>query len=130
MPMNAEIKRQWIADLRSGEFTQGRTYLHQSDKMCCLGVLCHRAAEAGKVSTTTSNLGVVRYGSSESLLPGEVVAWAEISERADNPNTDGFLDGHAYVKVDKDLVALVELNDNLGWTFAQIADALETDPDI
>lgn len=130
MPMNAEIKRQWIADLRSGEFTQGRTYLHEGDKMCCLGVLCHRAAEAGATEKTNPHFSVVRYGNSESLLPGEVVAWAEISERVDNPNTDGFLDGHAYVKVDKDLVALVELNDNLGWTFDQIADALEADPDI
>lgn len=127
MPMNAEIKRQWIADLRSGEFQQGQTYLHVGNQMCCLGVLCHRAAEAG-VTEKTSRTGIVRYGASESLLPMEVEAWAGIRFR---PGTgEGHMDGHAYVKVDSDLVALVELNDDLGWTFAQIADALETDPDI
>jgi len=39
--MNQEIKKEWLEDLRSGKFKQGRSRLKDSeDVMCCLGVLC------------------------------------------------------------------------------------------
>lgn len=34
------LKRQWVDALRSGDYTQGKGYLHQNDTYCCLGVLC------------------------------------------------------------------------------------------
>lgn len=39
--MNKKLKREWIKNLRSGKFTQGRGFL-QNDvgRNCCLGVLC------------------------------------------------------------------------------------------
>lgn len=33
------IHRKWIADLRSGEFVQGREFLEYDGTYCCLGVL-------------------------------------------------------------------------------------------
>lgn len=44
--MNAEIKAQWLAALRSGEYIQGRGALRKGHQMCCLGVLCNLAAKA------------------------------------------------------------------------------------
>lgn len=52
--MTPELKRQWIAALRSGDYKQGKsnlkkmTYLHSEDIRetlvhCCLGVLCEVA---------------------------------------------------------------------------------------
>ena len=38
--MDAEIKAQWVAALRSGKYEQGREQLRCNDKFCCLGVLC------------------------------------------------------------------------------------------
>src|SRR3990167_1245866 len=38
--MNAKIKAQWVAALRSGRYTQGYGKLRSGGKYCCLGVLC------------------------------------------------------------------------------------------
>jgi hypothetical protein len=38
--MDAELKKRWVAALRSGEFKQGRGLLRDGDQYCCLGVLC------------------------------------------------------------------------------------------
>lgn len=40
--MDADLKQKWVAVLRSGEFKQGESKLHnpKEDSFCCLGVLC------------------------------------------------------------------------------------------
>lgn len=39
--MNAELKAEWIAALRSGDYKQGKSFLKNDDgTFCCLGVLC------------------------------------------------------------------------------------------
>lgn len=46
MKMNKEIKEQWVAALRSGDYAQGSESLCRQDynseeyHFCCLGVLC------------------------------------------------------------------------------------------
>ena len=41
MAMTPELKAQWIAALRSGEYTQGYNHLRtENGYYCCLGVLC------------------------------------------------------------------------------------------
>lgn len=55
--MKPKIKEKWIAALRSGEYTQGRMVLRDSDNnFCCLGVLCnlHAKANPGFAATQTS----------------------------------------------------------------------------
>jgi hypothetical protein len=44
--MDQQIKSEWVAALRSGEYKQGVQLLRQGDYFCCLGVLCdlHRKA--------------------------------------------------------------------------------------
>lgn len=38
--MDAELKRKWVAALRSGEYEQGQFALENAGRFCCLGVLC------------------------------------------------------------------------------------------
>lgn len=46
--MNVEIKAQWLAALRSGEYEQGQNLLQPAKgRFCCLGVLCDLAAKEG-----------------------------------------------------------------------------------
>lgn len=49
--MNKEIKTDWLAALRSGDYRQGQLLLRyrptykQKDRYCCLGVLCEVIGE-------------------------------------------------------------------------------------
>jgi hypothetical protein len=36
--VNQQQKEQWLAALRSGQYQQGSTWLHDKGKYCCLGV--------------------------------------------------------------------------------------------
>lgn len=38
--MDAKIKREWIAALRSGKYKQAKGTLRRDGGFCCLGVLC------------------------------------------------------------------------------------------
>ena len=81
-PMNPEIKAQWVAALRSGEYEQGTEYLHRGDTFCCLGVLCDLAIKAGAPEVKENRRhagGVSVYSGSESSLPSSVVEWAGLS---------------------------------------------------
>lgn len=46
--MNPEIKAEWVAALRSGEYRQTKRQLRYGDNFCCLGVLCDLRAKKGK----------------------------------------------------------------------------------
>lgn len=119
--MNREIRDQWTAALRSGEFRQGRQRLvtHSADpdeppKYCCLGVLCELAARAGAIPPADGNL----YLNCFDVLPDEVVAWSGIRSR--NPLVDTGSDSH----IGSRTRTLAELND-AGLSFAEIADIIE-----
>lgn len=121
MPMNEEIKGQWLAALRSGDYKQGTGSLRKSDandpgvlrdQFCCLGVLCELAVKAGAIPAGLLDDGrhSYRYGEQGDggYLPFEVVAWSGLL--GENP-----------VAVDR---ALSYLNDR-GNDFAAIADVIE-----
>jgi len=59
--MVPEIKAQWVAALRSGEYVKGRNHLQKDGKFCCLGVLCELAVKAGIVTANPSPVEGVRY---------------------------------------------------------------------
>lgn len=123
MSMNPEIKARWIADLRSGEFEQGRGYLNADGKLCCLGVLCEQAVRAGIIESS-EGYGIIRYDGKEDTLPETVREWAGLPAMNihDNPNNPD-------VQVDGGYVSLAELNDgengNERHTFGQIAGLIE-----
>lgn len=132
-----EPKRLWLEALRSGRFKQGQTMLaaDHGDGMqfCCLGVLCEVAIEAGLDLTRTERktpLGFetrsLAYNGDHSVMPPiEVWNWAYgtdvgvgqvvISEPVEGDSADE----HLVVK------ELATLNDDEGWTFEMIADAIE-----
>ena len=55
--MTPELKAQWIAALRSGEYTQGRYNLRTREgHYCCLGVLCMVLEKPDLTSTNYEHL--------------------------------------------------------------------------
>lgn len=121
--MNPEIKAQWVAALRSGEYRKGTGALRDSDdNFCCLGVLCDLAAKAGVGEWSGSGpvrLGAIRFKGQGDLewerdtLPLSVQAWSGLGRS--NPV--------ATIETGEG-VPLAELNDN-GAQFARLADLIE-----
>ncbi|MFC4114138.1 hypothetical protein [Nonomuraea zeae] len=118
--MNAEVKADWVAALRSGEYTQaeGKLFDPETGGYCCLGVLCNLAEKKGLIQRQVDEAdGTVWFGPSYTVLEDETVrTWAGLdSSNPDlpHPNGDDYLPGSA-----------AGLNDN-GFTFSQIADLIE-----
>ena len=117
--MNKDIKKAWVAALRSGEYEQGKNYLHTSDdKFCCLGVLCDLAVKAGKVEMTpphsTPAPVAYRYNRSFAMPPSVVQEWAGLED------ADPYVDWSG----GEGNYTLSSLND-LGTSFSDIADLIE-----
>lgn len=49
--MDSRVKEMWLHALRSGEYKQGRNFLRDGDRYCCLGVLCDLAESHGIVES-------------------------------------------------------------------------------
>lgn len=130
--MNPEIKAEWLAALRSGNYTQTNGALRREDKaggasFCCLGVLCDVLSKDGRISFVqdpgyddlrhygagTDNFGNAVEGSSFSL-PDLVCELVGIST-----------DAGEYVDDDGNYRTLIGLNDSHKKTFEQIADVIE-----
>lgn len=121
-------QKQWLADLRSGEFVQGDRKLTLVDGVgrrehCCLGVAAHRAAEdpACPITAVVELAGVVAYRhSGHPACPGD-------SSMLTGPARDyiGLSSQDGRLTIEDDETSLIELNDDAGLTFAQIADVIE-----
>jgi hypothetical protein len=112
--MDPEIRAQWCAALRSGEYKQGNGYLRQNNGgFCCLGVLCDLAVKAAVIPAATNPAGLWMFDDREfSFLPPTVVQWAGLNAIDPIVRTIG---GQA---------ALSNLNDSSA-TFATIADLID-----
>jgi len=136
--MDPDIKAQWVAALRSGEYKQGEKALAILDgddgpKYCCLGVLCELAEKAGVHLNThpeyipafEAAAGTVQikvYGGEYSVTPSAVKAWAGLT--VSNPEVEVKLPGDDVTTV----TSVASLNDgNFGpkYDFNQIADVIE-----
>ena len=122
-----ENAKAWVAALRSGEYTQTKKMLHRvtqenENSFCCLGVACdlYRNSVGGdwdmirqdaciEQARFTDNKGA----SADSDLTPAVMDWLGLAD------SEG-----AYC-----VGTLVSLNDNLDFTFDQIADAIESQPE-
>ena len=106
--MDKGIKEKWVRSLRSGEYLQGRGFLHHNDRYCVLGVLCdlHLKERHGAWTCVQHdmNLLVYSYMGSTETLPAQVKAWAGIY---------GFI-----------IPTLSTYNDD-GWSFEELADFIE-----
>lgn len=131
--MNEEIKRDWLAEIRSGKYQQGRGVLHnrEEDTYCCLGVLCELAvkqgvavkegwnAYTGALISAYSKPGAIEH--STAILPEVVMEWAGLDSQ--NPDLVG-----SFGLVNEDeregTSSLGYLNDH-GKNFEEIADIIE-----
>lgn len=117
--MNQEIKEQWCAALRSGEYQQCNSTLHHvKGGFCCLGVLTDLYIKEKGLDETNSgwlldNSGqYYGFNGEENYLPVEVKEWAGLGFRSPQ------------VKVKEDYAYLLQLNDS-GRPFKEIADFIE-----
>lgn len=127
--MNKEIAQKWVKALRSGEYKQGSHVLHNTSNntYCCLGVLCDIYQREGNKFDTVwvgnwGNWGVETTNGFENLLatyfdgrcdvlPEVVMKWADI-----DCSSGSYRD---------DLITLAALNDDMEYTFDQIATVIE-----
>jgi hypothetical protein len=108
--MQKTIKKQWVKALRSGKYEQAQErLLDDNGKMCCLGVLCDIAFDGE--------------------WDKEFGAWVMFPDDENLDRTDGgelpmsMLDSIGMDLNDQE--KLITLNDEDGFTFAQIADYIE-----
>lgn len=105
--MKQEFKAKWLADLRSGQYKQGRKQLRDEyDQYCCLGVLCDGLGV--RWEKLVSNYGASFSdpdGMSTAYLPEDVRELVGITVM--------------------DQARLVNLNDSDLWNFEQIAEYVE-----
>ena len=135
--MNTDIKTQWLAALRSGQYVQGRGMLKQTTEHgqlqhCCLGVLCELYMQAhpdqatwqeGKLPLTDPKTPgskpwyfMADWEEQRSLLPWKVSRWAGLGEH-------NIFVGGQYNR------SITALNDNQ-LTFLELAQVIEDHPDL
>ena len=113
-----EARKAWVEALRSGEYDQGREWLHRDDKYCCLGVACHLAIEDGvavEVAQSQYNDSIL-YDDEGAWLPESVRLWLGICT-----------DTGTYTARNGRKTALSSRNDS-GVKFPKIADIIESEP--
>lgn len=130
--MNPERKAEWVAALRSGEYSQGQSCLRSnSGEFCCLGVATDLAAKAGIGNWVTDDNGEM-IGGPHPVMPGMAVGFRENGVKTIEYDTLplsvaewlGFskYNNNPYVCSYEDHLA--SMNDS-GYTFEQIADIIE-----
>lgn len=132
--MLPEIKAQWVAALRSGEFLRGQGYLTRvnadgSEQDCCLGVLCKLAIKAG-IPVEVVNEATWKLYDGEAATPSLAVsAWA-MGAVSDSLHYVG-VSFNPMVEYDGNRFSVAELNDGAfdesgkGLDFNQIADLID-----
>ncbi len=146
MAMNPELKAQWLAALRSGDYKQGSHQLVRNDRYCCLGVACDLAVKAG-VTSEWAGEDYPYFGDLEEweadpigAMDDDRASWAELPYNV--RSWLGLPEGDPLVELPEDhfmiaklknagalygdnrKVKVSQLNDN-GVTFAEIADLIE-----
>lgn len=118
--MREDIKEQWVAALRSGDYVQGRGRLATINgdevQYCCLGVLCELAVKAGVAVKENERNHHIRYSNPQdrwdgnaATLPLFVMEWADLEDRQGWSSLDD---------------SLTNKNDR-GVSFEKIADVIE-----
>lgn len=107
--MLTEKQKKWIEALRSGKYKQGRGFLKKDNCFCCLGVACEIFKEELNLEVTDDE-----YDCSNDYLPLKVVKFLNLVSDS-GANVDPNID-----------MTLVMLNDDMGMSFEEIANELET----
>lgn len=140
-PLNPNAEA-WVAALRSGDYKRGQAALHElvggdrdNPLFCCLGVACDLFAQAhpdqGRwLPVTGWILGFSTASKPRELmyLPIEVSDWLGLKRYGnfDNNENGEFFEPSIMGPTRK---TLVSLNDEEGYSFEQIADVIESQPE-
>lgn len=126
--MNPYVKAMWLEALRDGTRKQGTGQLRdRQGNQCCLDVLCELGVDKQVIEAPELSLadGLYQYSytdeigyptSEETVLPDPVREWAGL-----DCNDPFVLD----LKQNKTAQPLSHFNDDLMYTFEQIADLIE-----
>lgn len=120
-------QREWLDALKSGKYEQCKGLLHKAgDGYCCLGVAMDLAGLANDEEDQEDENGVSYFDeeggdSNVELLPS-VTRKLQLNEHSGK-----IKDEYDFTQEGLPNNTLAELND-LGWTFTQIANLLETQP--
>ena len=130
--MNTEIKAQWLAALRSGEYTQTSGALRRENSdgsvgFCCLGVLCEILAKDGKIKYQPEDeySDLRKYGAGVDgegdFVSGSAFSLPYVVRELVGISTDAgeFEDAEGCDRT------LISLNDSQGKAFPEIADYIE-----
>jgi hypothetical protein len=98
--------------LRSGEYKQTREALQDGGGYCCLGVMC-------AVFEKETGETIRRGPKTGQILGGNLFDQRGVQEWVGLVDSEGDSDGER---------TLAELNDGEGYTFSQIADFIESEP--
>lgn len=114
-------QKAWVDALRSGNYQQGTEVLHsitnEVSYFCCLGVLCEMNKEHLDVMVVNRMSRVItEYDHRQSFLPSKLVG------------AYGFHDDLGLNIVD-DEKTLAALNDACDYSFSDIADIIEANPE-
>lgn len=125
--MNQDIKARWVEALRSGDYSQTKEVLKGAEGYCCLGVLCEIAVKDGIVIERDGVYISVEDESdfNHAELPDAVVEWAELPNY--NPATTV---DYTRPRPAERKALFSELNDDMDYDFNQIAEAIESDPEL
>ena len=127
--MDQEFKARWVAALRSGEYEQGQGQLvadfgDGQKVFCCLGVACEVAVEDGLAERAVTRDGFHDgYADTEGNEDNGAIPLTLAIQLGLTPS--GSFSRPVYAG-GRDHYGLDSLNDTAGWTFAQIADYIET----
>jgi hypothetical protein len=109
--MKKSVMKKWVKALRSGEYTQAKGVLVDSqDNFCCLGVLCNLAPDSVRGEWEVDQDGDYYMFEEITILPQKIMDWSGVQSPVGRTN-------------DFDLILSTE-NDN-GKPFNEIADLIE-----
>lgn len=125
MPNRENVKK-WVDALRSGKYAQGMGYLNKDGKFCCLGVACDLAYKDGVDVQRDQRVsdGAYTYGGQHGYPPTTVTEWLGLETVAAATSLDDEQD-IVINTPDGGYIRATEANDDDGWAFDQIADAIE-----
>lgn len=130
--INEEAFDLFLKDLRSGDYKQTRSALEIGGRFCCLGVACIRPAAEGLVERRMTDHGSIYYNGISVDLPQAVADYLGIPTRNrlsldDSTDIAFFKMGYDDECEDGRKWTAIGLNDTLGKTFNDIADAFENE---
>lgn len=127
-----ELIELWVAALRSGNYKQGLGQLRSfNDEYCCLGVLCEVYQQnIGGLEIRVEEVTDFRGDDEALVVIDRFYRYNECATALPDPVMEavGIKTPYASFETDNEKASLANLNDH-SWTFEQIANLIEEDPD-